>query len=120
SFFLRCSLAPLTLPSFPTRRSSDLVLDAPARIDRLELRDDARTARLRKPVQANHRRVADQLQHRRRDLRSRRHMWYIARTALRRACARAARSPNVTRSTTSETALRSEEHTSELQSRVDL
>src|SRR5213083_2398096 len=93
-------------------RHGDPVLDAPARIDRLELRDDARTARLRKPVQADHRRVADQLQHRRCDLRSRRHMWYIARTALRRACARAARSPNVTRSTTSETALPISSHSS--------
>src|SRR5437763_12490035 len=50
---------------FRSHRHGDPVLDAPARIDRLELRDDARTARLRKPVQADHRRVADQLQHRR-------------------------------------------------------
>src|SRR5216117_2372797 len=86
-------------------RHGDPVLDAPAWIHRLELGEDARAARLREPVQADNRRVPDQLQHGRRDFRSRRHMWYIARTALRRARARAARSPKVMRSTTSETAL---------------
>src|SRR2546425_12476269 len=77
--------------------------DAPTGVHRLELGDDARAARPREPVQAHHRRVPDPLEHRRRDLRPGRHMWYIARTALRRASARAARSPQATRSTTADT-----------------
>src|SRR2546430_14180319 len=85
-------------------RHGDPVLDAPTGVHRLELGDDARAARPREPVQAHHRRVPDQLEYRRRDLRPGRHMWYIARTALRRASARAARAPKGTRSTSADTA----------------
>ena len=70
-----------------------------------------RAAGLRQPVQPHHRRPADQLEDRLRDLRCR-HMWYIGRTALRRATARTARSPNVSWSTTFETALEISSHSS--------
>src|SRR5712692_1867250 len=84
-------------------RQRDPVLHAAARVDRLELGDDARAAGPGQPVEPDHRGPADQLEHARGDLRPR-HMWYMGRAALRRARTRSASSPKVIRSTTAETA----------------
>src|SRR5262249_58945879 len=94
----------------------DAVLDAPSRIQRLDLGDHGGAARLGQAIESHHGRVPDELQDIGGDRRSAHggapQMWYIGRAALSRSRTRSARSPKVRRSITRDTASEISSHSS--------